>query len=110
MTTVAATNTGGFDYGKALDSILGVYQSVSTARVQRDVAKYNMAGATQLATLHNPQAANMLEAYGIANPNPNGVGSVAVNGANNSGGINAQTLMIGGVAIVGSLLLWRALK
>lgn len=105
--TVAA-NGGGMDFGAALDKILGVYSTVSTARVNRDVAKYNMAGATQLAALHNPQAANMLEAYGIANPINNGAGSVSTN-ANNSS-INTKALLLGGAALVGGLLIWRALK
>lgn len=106
MTTVAA-NTGGFDFGAILDKTLNAYQSISLARVNRDTAKYNMAGATQLAALHNPEAVNMLEAYGISAPNNLGA-SVASNA--NKTGINSSVVLMGGVALVGGLLLWRALK
>lgn len=107
MTTVA-TGGGGFDYGSALDKILGTYQAVSTARVQRDVAKYNMAGATQLAALNNPQAGSMLEAYNISNPVKNNTGSVSTNTGGSS--INTKTLLIGGAVLAGGLLIYRALK
>ncbi|UUA73554.1 hypothetical protein [Cellvibrio sp. QJXJ] len=103
-------NSGGFDFGAILDSTLKTYQAVSIARAERDVAKYQLAGATQQAALHGTEGYTASEAYNVGVA---GNGSQIVRGNASGGGsapINANLLMYGGLALVGGLLVWKALK
>lgn len=103
-------NSGGFDFGSILDKTLQTYQAVSVARAEKDVAKYQMAAATQQAALHGAQGYTASEAYGVGIAGngsqilrPNGVAGAALP-------VNSNLLMFGGLALVGGILLIKALK
>lgn len=59
--------SGGIDFGGILAQTLAGFQQVSMARIERDTARYNAAGAYQNAALHQPQGYTMLESLGIGN-------------------------------------------
>jgi hypothetical protein len=98
-----------FDTGKLLDRALGIYQTVSMARVNRDTARYNAAGAAQVAALHEPQAYGMLEAYGIGNAKAGS--SINRPYGNGSGGNGLDNkLLIGGLVLVVGFFALKVLK
>lgn len=90
------------DLGDLLDKTLDTYQAVSVARVQRDTAKYQNAGADQQQTLHPSEAVNAREAYSTGN---------AVNPAAATGGYLdriPKPLLYGSMGLLGLALILRA--
>lgn len=102
-------NSGGFDFGAILDKTLQTYQAVSIARAEKDIAKYNMAGATQMAALHGAQGYTASEAYGVGIAgNGSQIRPAGATGA--AAPLNTNLLIYGGLALVGGLLVWKAVK
>lgn len=107
---VQTSSSGGFDFGAILDKTLQTYQAVSIARAEKDVAKYQAAASTQQAALHGAQGYTASEAHGVGIA---GAGSQIVSQQGAAGiasPINSNLLMFGGLALVGGILLIKALK
>jgi hypothetical protein len=98
--------TGGLDFGSILDKTLSAYQSISVARIDRDTARYNAAGAAQFAALHNSQSPTMLDAWNGSNQAVSSLPRTAVNAPS---GIPTGVIFIG-LGLVGAVLAWKALK
>lgn len=96
---------GGFNFGEILAQTLGTYQAVSLARIEKDTARFNAAGATQANALHAPQGYTMLESMGIGNSGQSsGSPSAAVPAS------IPQGLILGGLVVGAGLLVWNLVK
>jgi hypothetical protein len=95
--------SGGIDFGGILAQTLAGYQQVSMARIERDTARYNSAGATQAATLHQPQGYTMLESLGIGNS------SQQASVTNPAGSALPKALVFGGLALA-AFAVWKMVK
>lgn len=60
----------GFNFGSTLDQLIGIYGQREIAKVERDTAEYNAAAASQVQTLHPPEATNTVEAFNTGNIQP----------------------------------------
>jgi len=89
-----------FDFGAVLDKTINAYESVSVARVERDTAKYNSAGASQAQALHSSEAFTQSESYSTGN-------AVTPGASQNYWGRIPKPLLYGGMALLGGALFYR---
>ena len=96
----------GINFGEILSQTLGAYQAVSLARIEKDTARYNAAGASQASALHSPQGYTMLESLGIGNSVQSSGSSV--NPAARPG--VPKALLWGGLALGLGFVAWKMVK
>lgn len=96
------------DFNASLDKILGTYTTISQARAERDIAKYQAAASMQQAALNPPVGYTATGAYAIGNATVPGAAPAQYQQSYFDR--IPKELLYGSVGLLGFALLLKAVK